>query len=108
MDGQHADVAQLVEHHLAKVGVAGSNPVVRSRSEAISAVHRASASDTLGDSRRGGPVGEEKDPGKPEHEKVTKVSHGERFSKDAKKSAARKSAGGHGKGKGSSGKKGSR
>jgi hypothetical protein len=24
-------VAQLVEHHLAKVGVAGSNPVVRSR-----------------------------------------------------------------------------
>ena len=26
-----ADVAQLVEHHLAKVGVAGSNPVVRSR-----------------------------------------------------------------------------
>jgi hypothetical protein len=26
-------VAQLVEHHLAKVGVAGSNPVVRSRSE---------------------------------------------------------------------------
>ena len=27
----HADVAQLVEHHLAKVRVAGSNPVVRSR-----------------------------------------------------------------------------
>src|SRR3954462_4285719 len=27
---EHADVAQLVEHHLAKVGVAGSNPVVRS------------------------------------------------------------------------------
>ena len=27
----HADVAQLVEHNLAKVGVAGSNPVVRSR-----------------------------------------------------------------------------
>ncbi len=26
----HADVAQLVEHHLAKVGVAGSSPVVRS------------------------------------------------------------------------------
>ena len=26
----HADVAQLVEHDLAKVGVAGSNPVVRS------------------------------------------------------------------------------
>jgi hypothetical protein len=26
----HADVAQLVEHHLAKVRVAGSNPVVRS------------------------------------------------------------------------------
>jgi hypothetical protein len=28
-------VAQLVEHNLAKVGVAGSNPVVRSRSEAL-------------------------------------------------------------------------
>jgi hypothetical protein len=28
--GHHADVAQLVEHHLAKVRVAGSNPVVRS------------------------------------------------------------------------------
>ena len=27
---RRADVAQLVEHHLAKVGVAGSNPVVRS------------------------------------------------------------------------------
>ena len=26
----HADVAQLVAHHLAKVRVAGSNPVVRS------------------------------------------------------------------------------
>jgi hypothetical protein len=32
----HADVAQLVEHNLAKVGVAGSNPVVRSSSEALS------------------------------------------------------------------------
>jgi hypothetical protein len=28
---QQADVAQLVEHHLAKVRVAGSNPVVRSK-----------------------------------------------------------------------------
>ena len=28
-------MAQLVEHNLAKVGVAGSNPVVRSRSEAL-------------------------------------------------------------------------
>ncbi len=27
---KRADVAQLVEHNLAKVGVAGSNPVVRS------------------------------------------------------------------------------
>ena len=27
---RYADVAQLVEHHLAKVRVAGSNPVVRS------------------------------------------------------------------------------
>ena len=29
-EGRRADVAQLVEHHLAKVRVAGSNPVVRS------------------------------------------------------------------------------
>src|SRR6476646_4308415 len=27
----HADVAQLVAHHLAKVRVAGSNPVIRSK-----------------------------------------------------------------------------
>ncbi len=32
----HADVAQLVEHHLAKVRVAGSNPVVRSRELQVS------------------------------------------------------------------------
>ena len=31
----HADVAQLVEHHLAKVRVAGSNPVVRSTKERV-------------------------------------------------------------------------
>ena len=37
-DEDHADVAQLVEHHLAKVRVAGSNPVVRS--EASDAVSR--------------------------------------------------------------------
>ena len=30
----HADVAQLVAHHLAKVRVAGSNPVIRSRGRA--------------------------------------------------------------------------
>ena len=29
---KRAEVAQLVEHHLAKVRVAGSNPVVRSES----------------------------------------------------------------------------
>ena len=29
----HADVAQLVEHNLAKVGVAGSSPVVRSKTK---------------------------------------------------------------------------
>ena len=29
---RHADVAQLVAHHLAKVRVAGSNPVIRSAS----------------------------------------------------------------------------
>ena len=32
----HADVAQLVEHHLAKVRVAGSNPVVRSEKVSVS------------------------------------------------------------------------
>jgi hypothetical protein len=48
--GDHADVAQLVEHHLAKVGVAGSNPVVRSRSDAVSPFHERSAGDCLGDS----------------------------------------------------------
>jgi hypothetical protein len=37
--GERADVAQLVEHHLAKVRVAGSNPVVRS--EVPEAVSRA-------------------------------------------------------------------
>jgi hypothetical protein len=31
----HADVAQLVEHNLAKVGVAGSNPVVRSKKSLV-------------------------------------------------------------------------
>jgi hypothetical protein len=31
MRREQADVAQLVEHHLAKVRVAGSNPVVRSK-----------------------------------------------------------------------------
>jgi hypothetical protein len=43
-------VAQLVEHHLAKVGVAGSNPVVRSRSQAVSGREAFSVGDTLGDS----------------------------------------------------------
>ena len=45
---EHADVAQLVEHHLAKVGVAGSNPVVRSRSEALSTPEGASLGHSLG------------------------------------------------------------
>ena len=35
----HADVAQLVDHHLAKVRVAGSNPVVRSGVTSIYAGH---------------------------------------------------------------------
>ena len=35
---RHADVAQLVEHHLAKVGVAGSNPVVRSKKPQVKTV----------------------------------------------------------------------
>jgi hypothetical protein len=34
-------VAQLVEHHLAKVGVAGSNPVVRSKNQAFDLQKRA-------------------------------------------------------------------
>ena len=50
--GAHADVAQLVEHHLAKVGVAGSNPVVRSRSEVVCAARRSSAGHALGRSPR--------------------------------------------------------
>ena len=33
-----ADMAQLVEHHLAKVGVAGSSPVVRSRNLTAEAI----------------------------------------------------------------------
>ena len=33
----NADMAQLVEHHLAKVRVAGSNPVVRSRTSKLPA-----------------------------------------------------------------------
>ncbi len=39
---EHADVAQLVAHHLAKVRVAGSNPVVRS--EGARVPHRISVS----------------------------------------------------------------
>jgi excisionase family DNA binding protein len=35
-----ADVAQLVEHHLAKVRVAGSNPVVRSKKVQVVAQRR--------------------------------------------------------------------
>jgi hypothetical protein len=43
--GWHADVAQLVEHHLAKVRVAGSNPVVRSETpNAVGADPRLSGS----------------------------------------------------------------
>jgi hypothetical protein len=39
----------VVEHHLAKVGVAGSNPVVRSRSEAVTAFVGGLSGDTPGD-----------------------------------------------------------
>ena len=35
-----ADMAQLVEHHLAKVGVAGSNPVVRSTDHFGRSLHK--------------------------------------------------------------------
>ena len=41
-DAAHADVAQLVAHHLAKVRVAGSNPVVRSDSSRASSLCRGS------------------------------------------------------------------
>jgi len=41
--GPSADVAQLVEHHLAKVRVAGSSPVVRSRSSGGGVAGRTSA-----------------------------------------------------------------
>ena len=37
ISARNADVAQLVEHNLAKVGVAGSNPVVRSNFSSIHA-----------------------------------------------------------------------
>ncbi len=36
----HAKVAQLVEHDLAKVGVAGPNPVFRSRTPDLSPIYR--------------------------------------------------------------------
>ena len=39
-----ADVAQLVEHHLAKVRVAGSNPVVRSERVSPSSLWRVQTS----------------------------------------------------------------
>ncbi len=38
--GGNADVAQLVEHHLAKVRVAGSNPVVRSKEMQVEGLWR--------------------------------------------------------------------
>ena len=51
---QHADVAQLVEHHLAKVRVAGSNPVVRSEvPEAVSRADGQHGSAVLGPALRG-------------------------------------------------------
>jgi hypothetical protein len=49
----HADVAQLVEHHLAKVGVAGSNPVVRSRLDRVSTSEALSRSQFRGIPRDG-------------------------------------------------------
>ena len=41
-----ADVAQLVEHHLAKVRVAGSNPVIRSEAHSLIDSSRASGEST--------------------------------------------------------------
>lgn len=37
---QHADVAQMAERHLAKVKVAGSNPVIRSTPNASKTIER--------------------------------------------------------------------
>jgi hypothetical protein len=48
----YADVAQLVEHNLAKVGVAGSNPVVRSKRMTRSGHCEGSKSAPRGASRR--------------------------------------------------------
>jgi hypothetical protein len=39
---KHAGIAQLVEHHLAKVGVAGSSPVSRSLQREATRTRRAS------------------------------------------------------------------
>ena len=52
----YADMAQLVEHHLAKVGVAGSNPVVRSRnsSDLVMRLGRFFISQVSRISRKGG------------------------------------------------------
>ena len=44
----------VVEHHLAKVGVAGSNPVVRSRSEGVSRAGVPSLGHSLGHTRENG------------------------------------------------------
>ena len=52
----HADVAQLVAHHLAKVRVAGSNPVVRSRRRLGRRVGPARESGGLAEWLRQGPA----------------------------------------------------
>ena len=54
--GEEAKVAQLVEHDLAKVGVAGSNPVFRSK-WTVSATPTAHPTLTPTLNRRGGGIG---------------------------------------------------
>ena len=44
---QNAKIAQLVEHDLAKVGVAGSSPVFRSKKTLFTAVRVVELVDTL-------------------------------------------------------------
>src|SRR3954464_14850524 len=52
----HADVAQLVEHHLAKVRVAGSNPVVRSTNARVRGPFRGPLLASRAGDRRGSAV----------------------------------------------------
>jgi hypothetical protein len=108
-------VAQLVEHHLAKVGVAGSNPVVRSRSERFRlspAMVWVTLLVTTGEGKSVGDEddpteGDKNDPGEPEHESVPKQRHGRTFEdegirKKSEEPPVRRSAGDSDRGSGES------